>query len=129
MPHITIEFTENLRKEGKILELLKKVNNSFIEMNDTFPIGGIRSRAIGLTDYVIADGTGQADAFVHVIVKIGTGRSEHIKKLLGEKLFTIITNHFESIFPTRPLALSMELNELPIFTYRKNNIHQRYKKS
>lgn len=127
MPHITVEYTSNIKEEANINDLLLKINTTLIAEGDTFPIGGIRSRAIELHDYVVADGT-EDDAFVHVTVKIGPGRPDEIKKSACEKLFAIMEKHFSTIFTQRYFALSLELYEFsPGTMYRKNNIHQRYK--
>lgn len=127
MPHITVEYTENLKEDGNILGLLEKINKTLIAEGDTFPIGGIRSRAVALQDYVVADGAGKDDAFVHVTIKIGSGRSEDVKKSACDKVFEVVESHFENLFNTRPLALSLELFEFMYPTYKKNNIHQRYR--
>src|SRR5262249_29148237 len=73
MPHITVEYTANLKPEADIPGLLAKINDVLIAQNGVFPVGGIRSRAIELSDFRIADGAAD-DAFVHVTVKIGAGR-------------------------------------------------------
>ncbi|HEY4552805.1 MAG TPA: 5-carboxymethyl-2-hydroxymuconate isomerase, partial [Bacillaceae bacterium] len=57
MPHIIVEYTDNIKKEARIASLLEKINRSLLENDGLFPIGGIRSRAIELNDYFIADGT------------------------------------------------------------------------
>lgn len=128
MPHFILEYTDNLKDEAKIGELLKKINGVLISRNDIFPIGGIRSRAIELHDYFIADGS-HDDAFVHGVLKIGAGRSERDKQETCSEIFEIMKEHFASIFDTRYLALSLELVEFSeAGTYKHNNIHTRYKK-
>lgn len=129
MPHIIVEYTDNIQGEARIKELLKKINNILITEGDAFPIGGIRSRAMALHDYCIADGAGADDAFVHVTLKIGGGRSEELKKHVCDRLFKLVEDHFSTLFERRYIALSMELHEFSSFgTYKKNNIHQRYRK-
>lgn len=128
MPHIIVEYTDNLKTDGHIPELLQKINDVLISRSDIFPIGGIRSRAIELHDYRVADGTGD-DAFVHVALKIGAGRKEEDKQAVCEALFDVIKAHFADLFAKRYLALSMELIEFNEGgTYKLNNIHGRYKK-
>ncbi|MFC5590695.1 5-carboxymethyl-2-hydroxymuconate Delta-isomerase [Sporosarcina soli] len=128
MPHIIVEYTDNLRDEGNIPVLLKNVNKVLIERSHIFPIGGIRSRAIELQHYCVADGS-EDDAFIHVTLKIGAGRSPEDKKEACDALFQEITDHFAELFDKRYLALSMELIEFSeAGTYKKNNIHKRYKK-
>ncbi|MGJ3546351.1 5-carboxymethyl-2-hydroxymuconate Delta-isomerase [Bacillus subtilis] len=127
MPHITVEYTDNIKKEVNITELLRDINQAIIAQGGVFPIGGIRARAIELTDYVVADGT-EDDAFVHAALKIGAGRTIEEKRAVGDAIFSAMTEHFSELFYTRYLALSLEIIEFSeAGTYKKNNIHQRYK--
>ncbi|PYZ94830.1 5-carboxymethyl-2-hydroxymuconate isomerase [Salipaludibacillus keqinensis] len=125
MPHFILEYTDNLKAEGEIRSLLKKVNDVIIAQNGTFPTAGIRSRAIEVTDYVVADGT-EDDAFVHALLKIGGGRSDKEKKKVSDEIFAAMTEHFSNFFEKRYLALSFELQEFQSQTHKKNNIHKRY---
>ncbi|MCP1311608.1 5-carboxymethyl-2-hydroxymuconate Delta-isomerase [Paenibacillus tyrfis] len=128
MPHIIIEYTNNVKVEGDIPSLLRKINSVLISRSDIFPIGGIRSRAIEIHDYCIADGA-EDDAFVHVTLKIGAGRSESDKKAVCDELFDMIKTHFADFWNKRYLAISMELIEFSeTGTYKHNNIHARFKK-
>ncbi|GIM46783.1 5-carboxymethyl-2-hydroxymuconate isomerase [Collibacillus ludicampi] len=128
MPHFIVEYTNNIKAEADIPGLLKKINDVFISYDHIFPIGGIRSRAIELKDYCVADGA-EDDAFVHATLKIGAGRSAEDKKAVCDDLFEVMKEHFADLFSKRYLALSMELIEFSEFgTYKHNNIHARFKK-
>ncbi|CEH30899.1 5-carboxymethyl-2-hydroxymuconate isomerase [Aneurinibacillus migulanus] len=128
MPHFIIEYTDNIKAEADISGLLEKTNNVLISHGNIFPIGGIRSRAIEIHDYRVADGS-ENDAFVHATLKIGAGRSEADKKATCDELFEVIKAHFAYLFAKRYLALSMELIEFSeAGTYKHNNIHARFKK-
>lgn len=127
MPHFIVEYTDNIKENARIDELLKKVNEILISYSPLFPIGGIRSRAIELQHYYIADGS-EDDAFVHATLKIASGRSDDDKKEVCDTLFKMVQDHFEELFNKRYLALSMELYEFSeLGTYKKNNIHSRFK--
>lgn len=126
MPHVIIEYTDNLAEETDIGVLLKNVNTTLLTHKDVIPIGGLRTRAIALHDYCVADGT-EDDAFVHVTIKLGAGRSEETIKKVCDDLFETIKKHFAPIFEQRYLALSMEIFEFTRATYKQNNIHVRYK--
>ena len=129
MPHITVEYTANLKPEADIPGLLAKINGVMIAQAGVFPVGGIRSRAIELADYRVADGKAD-DAFVHVTVKIGAGRDEAVKKRGFDALFETIKTHFAELYAKRNLALSMEIAEFSeAGTYKHNNIHARFCKS
>ncbi len=129
MPHFVLEYTSNLRPDAAIPALLAKVNAILIAQNGVFPTGGIRSRAIELTEYAIADGQAD-DAFVHATLKIGSGRTPEQKKKVGDEIFAAMESHFAELFSRRYLALSMELNEFSeAGTWKHNNLHARFKKA
>ncbi|MGI8316926.1 5-carboxymethyl-2-hydroxymuconate Delta-isomerase [Halobacillus mangrovi] len=126
MPHVIVEYTDNLTPHTDIQSLLKKISKVLVERGDTYPIGGIRVRAHKVIDYHIADGK-EDDAFVHTTLKIGKGRSEETKQRTCEELFQVMKEHFSSIFEEKYLALSLELVEFQHKTYKHNNIHSRFK--
>ena len=127
MPHLIIEYTDNLSPHIQIKELLKKSGEVLSSFPDVYPIGGIRVRAIQVTDYWMADGS-EDDAFVHMTLKIGAGRTDKEKKETCDKLFQALQEHMRELFDSRNLALSLELSEFSESgTYKKNNIHKRFK--
>lgn len=130
MPHFIVEYTANLKDEVDIPALLRKANQTLMEQNGVFPIGGIRSRAIELVDYCIADGQPEY-GFVHATLKIGSGRTPAAKAKVCEDLFALLKAHlFRDGDGQRPLALSMELYEFDEEgTYRHNTVHARFRKS
>jgi 5-carboxymethyl-2-hydroxymuconate isomerase len=127
MPHLTVEYTDNLG-DPDIRGLLTALNAVLIHRGDTYPVGGIRARAYRLSEYVVADGE-HDDAFVHVSLRIGTGRSEETKQATGAELFGVLTAHFDRTYRERYLALSLEISEFSeAGTFKQNNIHARYRK-
>ncbi|KAA0592056.1 5-carboxymethyl-2-hydroxymuconate isomerase [Azospirillum lipoferum] len=127
MPHLTVEYTGNLGVQADIPALLRKANAVLIAQGGVFPTGGIRSRAIRLDDFCVADGTAD-DAFVHLTLKIGAGRSAEQQKKTGDELFAMVRDHFAALFASRFLALSLEIQEFSeAGTWKHNNIHGRYK--
>ncbi|PKO81673.1 MAG: 5-carboxymethyl-2-hydroxymuconate isomerase [Betaproteobacteria bacterium HGW-Betaproteobacteria-13] len=128
MAHLIFEYTDNLGTSADIPGLLRKANQVMIAQ-DVFPVGGIRSRAIELKDYCVADGSAD-DAFVHATVKIGAGRSAEARQKTGDDLFEMMKAHFAALYASRGLALSLELIEFSeAGTWKHNNIHARYRKT
>jgi 5-carboxymethyl-2-hydroxymuconate isomerase len=128
MAHLTIEYTANIKAESDLANLLRKANEVIIAQNGAFPIGGIRSRALELVDYRMADGAADY-AFVHATFKIGAGRDSAVKKRVCDELFEMMKAHFADLFAKRYLALSMELYEFDEGgTYKHNNVHARFRK-
>ncbi|MDV2582426.1 5-carboxymethyl-2-hydroxymuconate Delta-isomerase [Alkalibacillus haloalkaliphilus] len=126
MPHFILEYTDNLQDDLDVSSLLKNVNEALLKHDDIIPIGGLRSRAIELKDYVVADGK-EDDAFVHAILKLGKGRTDEEKRRLCDELYETITKDLEELFNERYMAFSLELFEFTHPTYKKNNIHERYR--
>ncbi|MHA7683166.1 5-carboxymethyl-2-hydroxymuconate Delta-isomerase [Cupriavidus sp. PET2-C1] len=129
MPHIIVEYTDNIRADARVPALLKTINDVLIAQDGVFPIGGIRSRALALTDYRMADGE-EDYAFVHITLKIGAGRPEAVRKAACDALFEAVKAHFAELYARRYLALSMELVEFNEGgSYKHNNVHARFKKA
>jgi 5-carboxymethyl-2-hydroxymuconate isomerase len=97
------------------------------EAGGVFPMGGIRVRGVRLTDYVIADDSGQ-DAFINVTVKMGAGRTAEFKQAFFSALFEAIKIHLADLFDRRFLALSLYVEEADeAGSFKHNNIHLRFK--
>ncbi len=131
MPHIVVEYTANLGPAADIAGLLGQINRYLIALRTdagpVFPVGGVRSRAIALTDFCIGDGSLADAAFVHVRITIGAGRDEAVKKRMYDGLFDLLKSHFAGTYATRGLALSMEAGEFgDAGTWKHNNLHDRY---
>jgi 5-carboxymethyl-2-hydroxymuconate isomerase len=127
MAHLTYEYTANLRADADIPGLLRKSNQALIARHGIFPVGGIRSRAIQLEDWCMADGAADY-AFIHGTLKIGAGRSAADRQATGDALFAVIKEHFADLYARRYLALSLELYEFDeAGTWKHNNVHARFR--
>ena len=126
MPHLIIEYTDNLSAEGDIAGFLRKANAALIAQCGVFKPGAVRSRATAVHEYCIADGLADY-AFVHATLKIGAGRTAEEKQRACAALFATIKEHFAALYARRYLALSLELYEFDEGgTYKHNNIHGRF---
>lgn len=127
MPHFTVEYTANLGDDARIPALLTAVNQALLAQGGVYPVGGIRSRAVRVTEYAIADEAADY-AFVHGVLTIGTGRSAEVKKRTGDAVFAVIKEHYREVQARRYLALSFELAEFnEAGTWKANNLHERFK--
>jgi 5-carboxymethyl-2-hydroxymuconate isomerase len=133
MSHMTLEYSGNLRADGRFTELCAKLALFLTELEvdgkAIFPKGGVRVRALPCEEYCIADGSIADAGFVHAILKIGAGRSEAAKRETTNGLFDIMKAHFESQYARQGLALSLELSEFSESgTLKHNNLHALLKK-
>jgi len=133
MPHLTLEYSANLRPEGGFDALCRKLAHGLVSQQAdgkaVYPLGGIRVRALCAEDYCVGNGTLDA-AFVHATLKIGAGRSEQTKSETGNTLFEIMKAHFEALYARRGLALSLEISEFSeAGTWKHNNLHARFREA
>jgi 5-carboxymethyl-2-hydroxymuconate isomerase len=127
MPHLTVEYSANVAVEADIPGLLSLIAGK-LTASGVFPVGGVRVRAVRLEDYVIADGQGADDAFVHLTAKIGAGRPEDVKRRVFDELFAAVEAHLAPVFARGPTALSLYVEEADeAGSFKRNTIHQRLK--
>ena len=123
MAHFILEYSGNLAGELDVPALFRELHATAMETG-VFPVGGIRFRAVRCDDYLIADGNPD-NAFVHLSMKMGHGRTLAVRKDVGEKLFTTLCAVLDPIFQRRPFGISFEIRELnPDLNFKKNNMHR-----
>ena len=127
MPHLTIEYSENLAENIEISKLVKVMHDSAASI-EALPLGGLRTRASRREFYLIADGD-SSNTFVNVVLRIAPGRSDEVKKQAGEKLFSALKDFFDLFFRSSPIALSLEIQELDAnLRWKDSNIREHMKK-
>ncbi|AKZ25791.1 MULTISPECIES: 5-carboxymethyl-2-hydroxymuconate Delta-isomerase [Ralstonia solanacearum species complex] len=126
MPHLIIEYTANVEADARIPELMRVLNDVVIAHADVFPIGGIRTRALRLDQYRMADGA-ENDAFIHVTFRIKAGRPRAQTQRVCADLFAALRGHLAEVFARRYLGLTLELDEFDTHGFHvENNVHARF---
>jgi len=110
MPHCTIEYSKELEKEIKPSELIDKVYRGTINSN-LFTDTDIKTRAIPFKNYQIGD---KKANFIHVTIRIWSGRSQEQRKILSEA----ILNEFKNI-NIKQLSITIEICEIETESYSK----------
>ena len=122
MPHVIVEYSANLAGAVEMKALLASLHEAAIKTG-VFPAGGVRTRAERRDEYIVADGRPEA-AFVHVMLRIGAGRDMPTKKRAADAVFAVLCNLLKPVQDTRPLVISLEVQELdPVLNLKKNNLH------
>jgi 5-carboxymethyl-2-hydroxymuconate isomerase len=109
VPHFIVEYTDNIKTEARIPELLQAANRILAE--EGYPVAGMRARAIELHDYVLADGKIDC-SMVHAALKLAPGHTVEEKKHICGLLFEMMKSHFADIYARRGFLLSFELSEV-----------------
>ena len=121
MPHIIIEYSDNLEKRINLGELIEIAHTTAVDTG-VFPLGGLRVRAARREHYKIADGHPD-NSFIHIELKIGPGRDKETKKSALENIFSTVEEYLKPIHENSPLAMSAELNEFDSeLRINRNNI-------
>ena len=108
MPHLTLEYTDNLQVD--VQPLLARLHAEVVATG-AINLKGIKSRAIRHTEYRIADGNPDY-AFVHVNLLIREGRSIEIQKEAARRVMAVLKDTFGPRFDKGYLSLSVDIKEM-----------------
>ena len=108
MPHLTLEYTDNLQVD--VQPLLARLHAEAVATG-AINLKGIKSRAIRHTEYRIADGNPDY-AFVHVNLLIREGRSIEIQKEAARRVMAVLKDTFGHRFDKGYLSLSVDIKEM-----------------
>jgi 5-carboxymethyl-2-hydroxymuconate isomerase len=121
VPHQIVEYSSNLEARIDIASLVKLLHETAASI-DAFPIAALRTRVARRDHYRIADNKPE-NAFVHVVLRIASGRSSDVKKAAGDKLFGVLCDFLAPVQAATPLGISFEMQEIdPVFRWKRNNI-------
>ncbi len=108
MPHLTLEYTDNLQFE--VQPLLARLHAELVATG-AVNLKGIKSRAIRLTDYRIADGN-PGYAFVHVGLLIREGRPIPVQQQAAKRVMAVLQEFFGQRYESGYLSLSVDIKEM-----------------
>lgn len=118
MPHLTLEYTDNLRsfKPANALLALNRV----LAASGEFQENDIKSRALPLHTFLV--GTGAVDyAYIHVKLALLSGRSAEKKSALSTALLDALRES-SADSGHRPLKLTVEIVDLDRASYQKDEL-------
>jgi 5-carboxymethyl-2-hydroxymuconate isomerase len=128
MPHVVIHYTANLEPAARIGALCSTLAEVIVAQRDgagarVFPIGGTRVLAYPAAHFAVADGDPDR-AFVYLNVRIAPGREPSSVSATGEALMGAVRRHFEAIFASRPMGITLQIDEgAPVFDAKHSNLH------
>lgn len=123
MPHLIVEYSANLDSDLSLREVVDALHEAALETG-VFPIGGVRVRASRRDIYKVADGHPD-NAFIHVVARIGVGRTPEVRAKAAETIFERLKAVTADVYARRPLGLSFEIVEIdPVGSLKHNNLHE-----
>jgi len=129
MPHLVILYTPNLDAETDMSALCRSLADTMRAQRDesgkqVYPTGGTRVLAYPAAHCAVADGNADY-AFVYLNLRMGTGRSDRVKKTAGDALLATAKAHFAPIFDRRHIGITLQIDESPCQVYdgKHSNLH------
>ncbi|MPS28311.1 5-carboxymethyl-2-hydroxymuconate isomerase [Pigmentiphaga sp.] len=123
MPHLWMEYSDNLESHVEVDALLGDVHREVVA-DGVFPLAGLRTRAVPVRRYRIADGHPD-NVFVHFVLRTLPGRDPAVKKASTDRLFAAILARFKPLSDRLPIAISMHVEEAsPDLGYRLSTYRQ-----
>ena len=108
MPQLTLEYTNNL--EFDVQDVLARLHSE-LTATGAINLKGLKSRAVSLSEYRIADGNPKY-AFVHVNLLIREGRPIKVQKDLSQRVMKVLEDTFGQRFEKNYLSLSVDIKEM-----------------
>ena len=124
MPHLTIEYSENLESHLEGDRFLKAMAEAMVRTG-VFRTGGVRVRAYPVDRFHVADGH-KDNGFMALTLRIAPGRTPEQKTSVGRSLLATAREWLEEPLASGHLSLSLEVSELdPDFRWNVNSINER----
>ena len=110
MPHCIIEYSSDIADQVSIRDLVEATFQGALS-SGLFPENDIKTRAIACQHYQIGS---TQDSFVHVTVRLLSGRNDRQKINLSEN----ILKHIEPLLP-QVVSVGVEICDMHRGSYRK----------
>jgi 5-carboxymethyl-2-hydroxymuconate isomerase len=110
MPHLTLEYSDNLPAPADFGALFARLHEALVEIG-SFRLADLKSRAVPRPCFRVGAGSPES-VFVHLTVAIFAGRELAQQQEIGERLLTILKAAFEPAWTGRPCDFTVELREM-----------------
>lgn len=117
MPHIVIDYTDNLAEQPDFRALFGELHQALIALGDIAP-ADLKSRAVKLTDWYVGHGEA-GHAFVHVKLHLINRRSVEFKQRAVAAMQAVVAAHFARSLAERDCQLCFETIDIDGATYAK----------
>ena len=121
MPHFQIEYSANIEDLVDISALCDAIRAAAAKVQ-TFPLAGIRVRAVRVEHFAIADGNPK-HGFIDLSIRLREGRPDDVKLDAITLIFAALKEFTAEAMETRSIALSAEMRDIDnVFSAKFGNI-------
>lgn len=110
MPHFHIEYSGNIETVADMSGLCETIRATAATI-DTFPMAGIRVRAVRVDHYAIADGDPK-HGFIDISIRLRGGRSPDEKSYATQCIFAAARDFLAPTMALHSIALSLEMRDI-----------------
>ncbi len=134
MPHLVILYTPNIEPKSDLSALCRSLADTMLSLRDeadkpVFPIGGTRVMAYPAAHFAVADGKGDY-GFMYLNVRMASGRSDAVKKEVGDSLLAVVKQHLAPIFESELIGITLQVDESPgqVYDGKHSSLHPLFDK-
>lgn len=110
MPHFQIDYSGNLEEVVDMAGLCEHIRETASQI-ETFPMAGIRVRAVRVDHYAIADGNPK-HGYIDISIRLRAGRPDDVKKEATTRIFEAAKAFLAPVMASHPVALSLEMRDI-----------------
>ncbi|MDO6798851.1 5-carboxymethyl-2-hydroxymuconate Delta-isomerase [Shimia thalassica] len=110
MPHFQIDYSGNLEEVVDMAGLCERIRATASQI-ETFPMAGIRVRAVRVDHYAIADGNPK-HGYIDISIRLRAGRPDDVKKEATTRIFEAAKAFLAPVMASHPVALSLEMRDI-----------------
>ena len=130
MPHLVILYTPNIEPDANMGGLCRALADTMLAQKDdegrqVYPTGGTRVLAYPAAHYAVADGSNKDHAFAYLNLRMAAGRSDAVKKRIGDALVATAKAHFAPLLAKRHVGITFQIDEAPgqVYDGKIGNLH------
>ncbi len=123
MPHVIIEHSSNIPKilVKSLQAEIQNIMTSIVEGN--FDADQCKARSFGFDEYLVGKSDQSSASFLHITIKILSGRSTEVRKKLAEKISDFAQKIFAELvskgLDTKRCDISVDVVEMDRDVYQK----------
>ena len=118
MPHLTLEYSENLRSVPPSTPLFAALHG-VLESVAGISVGNCKSRWREVSDFHVGAG-GEDKAFVHLSIRYLEGRPPATQQAVGEAVLRVLKEHFKEAPDDLDLQITVEIEDIRRDSYFKD---------
>ena len=110
MPHLTLEYSANVKCPSNLVDLFARLHKVLVETGG-INLENCKSRAYKAENFFVATGR-EPDGFVHLDIRFLEGRSPQVKRNIGQEAHDILMEWFHDSVEKMELQITVEVRDI-----------------